>query len=234
MWSEHKLTMNFTTELCGGRTRYGKIVDDWVRLRAATNAGFRKLQESPPGPDGKPPRSLEEVAVEAHETLDPLTDEIEEATQKRWVGFSRDERGLFVRGGNIRAHFKDAATALARILRQENNPLAAPIKMFAHKVKECVYVKEDRVYVCSSADKVYTEPSGNREATMSVMTAQGPRTCLKRIDFCHPARLCATIQLLEGAEITLGHVKLCFDYGMVQGFGQDRSLGYGRYTWTLE
>lgn len=234
MWTEHKLTMTFQTPLCGGAPRFGKIVDDWVRMRAATHARLRNMKENPPGPDGKAPQTLDEVATERQATLDALPEEIEEATQKVWVGFSKDDRGLFVRGGNIRAHLKDCANVVGRILRKESNELAGQVKQFAAKLKDALYVAEDHVYVLNGDGKPYTEATAYREATMHVMTAQGPRTCLKRVDYCEPARLQATLQLLDGTEVNLRHVELCLEYGAIHGFGQDRSLQYGRYTWTLD
>ena len=233
MWTEHKLVMTFQTPLCGGAPRFGKLVDDWVRMRAASASQYRDLQEKPPGPSSQEPQDLDAVAAERTETLDRLSDEIDEATSKVWVGFSKDDRGLFVRGGNIRAHLKDCASVLGRILRKENNELAGQVKQFAAKLKDALYVAEDRVYVLNGNGEPYAEATGYREATMRVMTAQGPRTCLKRVDYCEPAQLQATLQLLGSTEVKLRHVKLCLEYGAIHGFGQDRSLQYGRYTWTL-
>lgn len=235
MWEDHKLRMTFATPLCGSVPRYDKIVDDWVRMRAASAAEYQALRDHPPGPEARAPQSLDKCVEERVATLDKLNEEVEEATQKVWVGFSRDEHGLFVRGANLRAHLKDCATVLGKVLRQEKHDLGGrPVKQFAAKLKDALYIAEERLYVRDAAGVPYGQATGHREATLNVMTAQGPRTCLKRVDYCMPAVIEATVQLLGGTEISLRHVKLCLEYGAVHGFGQDRSLQFGRYEWALD
>jgi hypothetical protein len=213
--------------LCGGSPRNDEIVAEWVHIRAARRA-------TSAGPDGKAPQSLEAVTAERVATLDPLDPNGEQAdTDRVWVGFQRDEEGLFVRGANVRAHLKDCAGVLAPAMKAGSLGLGSLLN-FRAKFVDAIYVAEDRLHLLDMTDKPITEPSGYRDATMNVMTARGPRTCLKRVDYVFPARIVATLQVLEPSPIEAKHVRACLEYGAVHGFGQDRSLQFGRYTWMLE
>lgn len=225
MWIEYPLALTFTTPLCGGVPRHDDVVRPWIEARAASEAKLRAM------PDAK---GLDEVVAEHAETTDKLDDTIEEALAKKWIGFSRDETGLFVRAANVRAHLKDCAQVLARGMKSATPPNGCKaIKQFKAKFVDAVYVREDRLHILNGDGTAYAQASGFRDATMSVMTAQGPRQCIKRIDYCDPASLKCTLQLLESSEVCREHLIACLDYGKVHGFGQDRSLQFGRYEYEL-
>lgn len=247
LWNNLKLTMKFCTPLCGGSPRSDSVVEDWVKLRAPTGPAFEKLKNGI-GPDARKPAELSAVEAERLATLAEIENAI--AMDKVWVGFQSDDAGLFVRGANVRAHLKDCATVIGAAMRRviprrggtteevgaesENELDCKPILNFAAKMKDATYVKEDRLRILDADGKPYREPTDYRDATQNVMTAQGPRTCLKRIDLIEPATIVATVQLFSMSEVTIKHLKACLSYGEVHGFGQDRSLQFGRYTWTLE
>jgi len=230
MWTKLSLKMTFTTPLCGGVPRSDDIVKRWCELRAATPAAHEKLQRGL-GPDNRMPQNLGAVAEEAVATIDPLDPADEMA--KVWVGFSRDETGLFVRGANLRAHLKDCASVLGPRFKAGDFGGARQIKLFKAKLADAVYIAQDRLYLRDETQRPITEASGFRDATLSVMTALGPRTCLKRVDMCFPCTILATVQLLPGGEINRDHIVACLEYGKVHAFGQDRSLQYGRYDYEL-
>ncbi len=224
MWTNLNLEMKFSVPVCGGVPRNDDLVKKWVELRKATEAEHAKLKD---------PKTLGQVAAERVATTDPI--DVDDEMSKVWVGFSRNADGhLFVRGGALRAHLKDAAQVLGRIFKKEH-PFKgmAQVKVFAAKVKDSLYVKQDQVILLNGDGKPVSEATGFRDATMSVMTAQGPRTCLKRVDYIEPCTMRATLQLLEGSEIRQAHIEKCLEYGAVHGFGQDRSLQYGRYEFAL-
>jgi hypothetical protein len=103
---------------------------------------------------------------------------------------------------------------------------------FRSKAVNALYIEEDRLYILDADGMIITKATAFRDATLSVMTAQGPRTCLKRVDYIDPAVIKATI-LLYPSEIDRDWIKVLLDYGCVHGFGQDRSLQFGRYTYEL-
>lgn len=238
MWRELDLTMTFTAPLCGGVPRDPEIIDRWVDTRTATEAQHTKLEADAQEKGGKV-QTLEEVRQERHDTVDALEEVSEQ--DKVWVGFSRDETGLFVRGANLRAHLKDCAGVVGPHAKKGAVPDMSTVLNFRAKAVDAIYIKEDRLHIFTCEPEVpifrndgqiATEATGFRDATLSVMTARGPRTCLKRVDFIEPAVIKATILLYPG-EITRDWIKVLLDYGCVHGFGQDRSLQFGRYTYEL-
>ena len=249
LWESHTLVMRFVTPLCGGVPRSDKVLEDWAQLRAETPAAHSKMVESGcGGPDNKPPRSMEEVTKELVETNDTLPEDTDAIMAKSWVGFRKDETGLFVPGGSVRAHLKDGAGVLGRTFgggdeESDDRPWGRPVKQFASKLKNATYIREERVYVRDPQGSIVRGVpleqaplggSGWRDATQSVMTAQGPRTCLKRVDMVFPATLTSTILLLRFSEVNLRHIQTILVYLQEHGFGQDRSLGYGKYVWKLD
>ena len=233
LWTEIPLTLRFTTPLCGGVPRSDEIVANWIALRTASDPAHARMQAHPAGPDGQLPQSLDGVAEEKVTTRDPLDPDAEMA--KVWVGFSRDGDGLFVRGANLRAHLKDCADVIARLLKNGAIDGMKELKQFRHKIVDALYVKEDRLRLLArgNGDAPLAAPTGFRDAAMQVMTAQGPRTCLKRVDYVFPVEIHATLQFLAGGEVTRDHLVLLLEYGKVHGFNQDRSLQFGRYEYEL-
>lgn len=224
MWKKLELEMRFTVPVCGGVPRTDDVVKQWVEIRKASEAAHAKMSGV---------QTMEQVTAERLKTIDPL--DVDDEMNKVWVGFSRNEDGhLFVRGGSLRAHIKDAAQVLGPMFKREKGlGDCKQVKVFAAKLKNALYVMEDQLLMLDENGKPVTKATGHRDATMSVMTAQGPRTCLKRVDFIEPCKMRATLQLLEGCEITQQHLAACFEYGSVHGFGQDRSLQFGRYEYSL-
>ncbi len=175
-------------------------------------------------------KTLEEVRQERQDTADPLPEVSEQ--DKVWVGFSRDDKGLFVRGANLRAHLKDCAGVVGPHAKKGKVPDMPTVLNFRAKAVNAIYVQEDRLHILNGTGEITREATGFRDATLSVMTAQGPRTCLKRVDYIEPAIIKATILLYPG-EITRDWINVLLDYGRIHGFGQDRSLQFGRYDFEL-
>lgn len=229
MWRELELTMTFTVPLCGGVPRDPEIINRWVDTRTVTDAQHGKLEAAAEEKGGKV-QTLDEVRQERQDTADPLPEVSEQ--DKVWVGFSRDETGLFVRGANLRAHLKDCAGVVGPHAKKGDVHEMPEVLNFRSKAVNAIYIKQDRLHILNGTGKVAKEATGFRDATLSVMTAQGPRTCLKRVDYIEPAVIKATILLYPG-EITRDWIKVLLDYGCVHGFGQDRSLQFGRYEYEL-
>lgn len=233
MWNEYALTMNFTTRLCGGSPRDPKLLERHVERRTATDAQHKKLKEEAAANDRPPLRSVSEVVDERLGTIDPVLDGTTEELEQRWVGFSADELGLFVPGGNVRAHLKDCAGVLTRAMKLGLVDNLGKMANFHHHLKCAIYILEDRVHIRDTEGKIVTKPSGYRDMTLSPMTAQGPRTCLKRVDYVEDAQIVCTVQMMAYSEVKPAHVQMCLEYGEQHGFGQDRSLQFGRYKATF-
>lgn len=230
MWRKLDLTMTFTVPLCGGVPRSRDIIDKWIATRTATAAKHKKLLAEAEQ-KGTTVRTLDEVKQERLDTLHELADD-EPHEKDNWIGFSEDEKGLFVPGGNLRAHMKACADVVGPHAKKGNVPGLPIVQNFRSKAVKAIYIKENRLHILNGNGQVVKKPTTYRDATLSVMTAQGPRTCLKRVDYIEPAVIKATILLYPG-EIDRDWINVLLEYGCVQGFGQDRSLQFGRYDFEL-
>lgn len=230
MWRELSLKMTFTVPLCGSRSRDPKVVDRWLETRIASQSHHAKLLAKAAA-KGSTVQTLDEVKQEAHDTTDQL--EVVSKENSGWVGFQEDEKGVFVHPGNLRAHFKSCAGVVGKRAKTGDVPDMPKVLNFRAKVVESLYIKGHRLHILNVDGTIVQKATGYRDATLSVKTTQGPRTCLKRVDYVDPAVIEATIQLYPGGEITRDWIKVLLDYGCVQGFGQDRSLQYGQYDYEL-
>lgn len=230
MWTKYSLKMDFTTELCGSVPKNQDIIETWITVRKASDARHRQESRDGIGPDGRKPQAMELIIAEREETMPEIDGD--EEMKKSWVGFSKDEHGLFVRGGNVRAHLKDCADVLGKYKKSK---AGGGILNFRFKFVSAIYVSEDRLRILDVNGNAMHKPTDWREATMRVKGPTGPRQCLKRVDYCHPAKIECTILLCKAVgEIGEHDVRDCLEYGAVHGFGQDRSLQFGRYDWTLK
>jgi hypothetical protein len=65
------------------------------------------------------------------------------------------------------------------------------------------------------------------------MTRQGPRSTIKFIDYLEKPTLSFHLNVLDDGVITPTILNSIFEYGSVHGLGQERSQGWGRYTFTI-
>jgi len=204
MWQTIKARMDFTERLCGSVPQSKEIVNVWLDSRKP------KVKS----PDGK---SLKEIEEEVLAT-------IEQDEERTTLGFQSDDQGFFVRGGTVKAHLKDCANQIKDIMR---------IKAFRAKIANKLYLREYRVYLLKDGQPV-KESDGSFVQTVHVMTPQGPRTGLKTIHYVERPSLQFVLQLLEDSEVKPETITRIFEYGSVHGYGGERGMGEGRYSYQLE
>ncbi|MBA7671239.1 hypothetical protein ES703_79393 [subsurface metagenome] len=90
-----------------------------------------------------------------------------------------------------------------------------------------MYVEPERIYLDRK------EPDGSENRVVHAMTRKGPRSSLKTIDFVENAKLNFTLKVLEDGIIDRDILKAIFEYGGTHGIGQERSQGWGQYTYNL-
>lgn len=144
---------------------------------------------------------------------------IEASEQRSWCGFqSQDGQGLCMRGYHVKAHIKDCANILKDMLG---------IKALRSKVADRCYVMEDYIPLAAK------EPSGFFEHPVRVMTAQGPRSALKRTDYVNKPLITFRLRMLAVEIIPKTPngdlLDTIFEYGGIHGMGSDRGMGFGRY-----
>jgi len=77
------------------------------------------------------------------------------------------------------------------------------------------------------------EPAGTEARYVQVVTRMGPRSTIKYVDYLEQPTLVFDLKVLNDGVITLDILKTIFDYGSIHGIGQERSQGWGRYTFDI-
>lgn len=219
MWKNYEVTWRFKGLLCGSVPQAKEMVRPWLESR--------KPAKKPEGA-----KSIDEIEQEVVDTIE----EPDELVERITLGFQRDENGLFVRGATIKAHIKDCANQVKEIVRQSRFRDKERLGLKA-LVANKVYVSEYKVYLLRDVGYEYVTidtEDGEREQPVHVMTAQGERSALKIIRYVERPVIRFTLQVLDDGVITEDILQTIFDYGSVHGYGGERSMGEGRYTWRME
>jgi hypothetical protein len=204
MWGLFGVTMDFNYRICGSVPLSKKIVPLWLESR------MPKVK-----PDNAKP--IEEIKKE-------VEDSIEESIEQSTLGFQQDTTGLFVRGGTIKAHLKDCANQIKDFVG---------VKVFRAKLANMVYIQEYAVYIKKNGAFIQ-ESDGSYEQPVHVFTRQGPRNALKIINFVERPTLQFTMLIMDNKEVTIDEVNQVFAYGSVHGYGGERGMGEGRYSFKIE
>jgi hypothetical protein len=143
-----------------------------------------------------------------------------EAVQMLWTGFlSDDTHGLYLENRNVKAMLKESANIVRKFYPNAKGK-SPPLKS---QLAERVFVKPDRVYLGRA------QPDGYLEKPIHVMTAQGPRTALKRVDHCDDVKLELALKVLDDGLITEKILRGILEHAAENGLGTDRSQGSGTF-----
>lgn len=137
--------------------------------------------------------------------------------ERGWTGFHADAQGDFLFDYMVQGYLREAANAV-------KEPLG--VKALRSKMENCVWVGPRRLYLHGTRGEPLERP-------LRAMTAQGPRVTLRRSDqYLAGTTMTFAIKLLTTKEITWDGVLVpLMDLGVLRGFGQWRTGGYGRFTW---
>lgn len=202
VWKEWDVELRFTNWLMGGTPKNPELIADWLEVRGV------KTPKNNPFLGELQPRDMEAEAEEIKAGI--------EATEERsWCGFqSQNGQGPCLRGYHVKAHMKDCANILKGIL---------DVKALRSKVADRCYVVDDYIPLGVK------EPSGYFEHPVHVMTAQGPRSALKRSDYVDSPTIKFRLRVLADKVVDKALLEHIFEYGGTHGMGSDRGMGFGRY-----
>ncbi len=144
--------------------------------------------------------------------------EEEEEVKFGWATFCRNEEGLYYEGRCVRGHIKDCANQIRDLLE---------IKALKSKVANKVYVMTDVIPLGVK------EIASTAERFVQVMTRLGPRSTIKYVDYVEKPVLTFNLNVLDDGIITDDILDSVLEYGSIHGMGQERSQGWGRYTFTV-
>lgn len=123
MWTKYQVTLQFTNKLMGGIPKNEEVIKAWLDARKPSEAQYAKRVAA--GEEMTPVETLaEEVAAEVGATSDE--------EQRAWCGFKSDEKGLYIDGYPAKAHLKDCANVLQKLLG---------VKALKSKLSDRVYVE---------------------------------------------------------------------------------------------
>lgn len=142
-----------------------------------------------------------------------------------WSTFPRNGDGLYYEGRCIRGHIKDCANQIRDAIKPE-------IRALKSKVSNKVYIMTDIIPLMVHGIQV-KEISGTAQRFVQVMTRQGPRSTIKFVDYVEKPVLTFHLNVLDDGIITDDILNDIFEYGSIHGMGQERSQGWGRYTFTV-
>jgi len=173
----------------------------------------------------KPPEDFIPMDELADEVEEKVGEGEEEEMKYGWATFPRNEEGLYYEGRCARGHLKDCASQVKDAIKPE-------IKALKAKVANKVYVMTDIIPLLVNGVQV-SEIAGTEQRFIQVMTRRGPRSTIKFIDYLEKPTLTFQLNVLDDGIITPEILDAIFEYGAVHGIGQERSTGFGRYTFAL-
>jgi hypothetical protein len=159
--------------------------------------------------------------IDAHKAdLDAATEEQAEAM---WCGFKKDDRGPYIETRQIKAMLRECAVVLGitKAKRGSRQIVQHGFEVRGHGGDSKVYIDAKNV--------------GTVEGAIHVMTPQGPRNALKRVDFVGPeSTLEFEVWILKTAPQETRHLgeedlKKLFQLAQEDGLGANRSQGSGKF-----
>lgn len=217
MWKRYGVKVQVENRLMGGLPKNPDVIKDWLEARKPSDAAYRRLVAEGEAA-GTPVPTLEALGEDIAQAVEPTEDKV-------WSGFKRDDTGLYIEPYQVKAHLKDAARVLMGF---------TSIKALRSKVAERVYPEPPRIYLARQDGVIAQEPDGYWEHPVHIMTAQGPRSALKRNDYLETPQFSYQLRVLEDKVIGQELLEQLLEYGGVHGIMAERGLGMGKYVATLE
>jgi hypothetical protein len=181
--------------------------------------------------ENRTPAKLPEDFISLEELADEIVEKVgiqegEDELKYGWATFCRSDDGLYYEGRCVRGHIKDCALQVKGAIKPE-------IKALKAKVANKVYVMTDIIPLMVNGEQA-KEPVGTVQRFIQVMTMKGPRSTMKFVDYVEKPTLTFQLNVLDDGVITEDILSAIFEYGSVHGMGQERSQGWGRYSYAIQ
>ena len=211
MWIEYDVKIALTMPICGGIPKDPELIKRW--------------QESLAKPSDTPAQT--EAYTEG--TIASLGDQVltlEDDAKGMWTGFCSDDRGLYIESRIVKAMLKESAN-IVKVLFTRNSKVPFLRSLLAERL----YVHPARIRLGAR-----TKPDGTFDQAIHVMTRQGPRSALKRVDYVDAGtEIEFTLKVLNDARgtaaptITTEIIEAILEHASENGLGSGRSQGYGTF-----
>lgn len=172
-------------------------------------------------------KSDEERAKIVAATIEALPGIVDSEASASWCRFKRDEKGVYMEGRQIKAGLKEASNIIKSTLRDKKGEKG--ITALKSKVAECVFVVDEKIYMLRDGQPI-TGEIPTEERPIHVMTRQGPRTSLKRVDVLKDVEIKFAVRLALTGAVSEEALFGSLAYLQYLGLGADRSQGRGQAT----
>jgi len=183
-----------------------------------------KLRDKLLGSMPKDPGDIERFAAAVSETdkdkeelTEKLMDEVptDELADVGATTFKRDDTGLYIEARQVKAAFKEAATLF------EYTKANCPGRQY---FQHAFFVEPDVIYIGK------TDPDGTERMFGTVMTARGPRSIVRNVDYAIGVEFDIVVKGLNGKNvITDEQIRRMLAMMQDNGIGACRSQGYGKF-----
>lgn len=223
MWKPCKVTLHFVGKLCGSVPANEDVVKSWLEARK---------------PGVKPPsgKSITEVAEEVINRIPDINEENLELEKRSTIVFEQVDGKLVLRAATVRSHLKDS-------VNQVQNQFVGRIKgerNFTTRIKNGLYIgggyrdeSGTEVLFIMKDGKPVTKPDGFQERMVHAKSPSGPVNALKRFAYVLRPTVQFTAYLL-GNSVTSEDLGMILKYGATHGYGGERSMQEGQYTYRVE
>ncbi len=218
LWKRYAVTLSIRNKVTGGIPTNPDLIKGWLQANM-------------------PLVAEEEKAKLAEKTLAELPAAVEDKAEAMWNTFKEDADGIYFEGRNVKSMFKECANILREKLIASEKAGKAPdakekksrFTNLKSRLAERLFVEDDKIRFVRDG-KPLLEVDGDEERAIHVMTAQGPRTALKRCDFVNgPVELSFTIRVMDDGVVDEDLVRVLLDFAGWNGLGAERSQGSGLF-----
>lgn len=220
MWKKYEVELQMLDKFAASLPKTKEAIEQMLehRMPATPPENFTPIAEL-----------TEEVAEKVGASAEGEEEE-EEEIKYGWATFPRNEEGLYYEGRCVRGHIKDCANQLGSSTK---TPGLLEIKALKSKVSNKVYVMTDIIPLMVKGVQA-KEIDGTEQHFVQLMTRQGPRSTIKYVDYLEKPTLKFRLNVLDDGIITEDILNTIFEYGSIHGLGQERSQGWGRYTYKIK
>jgi hypothetical protein len=229
MWIYYNLTLH-VNRLAGGIPKHPDLVKSWQEAKWPTGKVANDLAAEGITPETAADKTLEELGDNALS---------EEEIDKVWTGFAMDGDKIVLENRNIKAMFKESANIVKdmpafKVAKKGKDGKVTKVAIaLRSKLAERVFPQPVWIPIM---DDIHPELPGeiqSVERPIHVVTRQGPRTALKRVDIVNRARLVCQLKVLDDNVITEQILRGILEHASENGVGTDRSQGCGTFTYEL-
>lgn len=217
LWTDYKVVWTFEENLCGQTPKDPDLVKGWVDAR--------KARVRPPG--GK---SIDEIQEEVLQSLSDPGQTNEEMVERTILGFQTNKEGYVMRGATVRSHLKECA----RIISKAYIGKVKGETSLGWRLTQQLYIGESWIPILRPDGIQATQADDfiDRAIHAVSMPSGQPINALKRIEYVSDVHMIFTMKIM--GKLALSDIELVMQYGAVHGYAGERSMGEGRYTFTIE